>query len=154
MVTAKEILKTYWNDTIPIDPAAIAVQMGVNVLGSANFGEESGHYLPEGHEKNPTIIYNARESKVRQRFTIAHELGHHVLGHGDSPRDSAYPANARDPVERAANAFAAELLMPEETVKALIHVRGLRSVTDLRDAFGVSAAAMQYRLKDLGYRVG
>ncbi len=54
----------------------------------------------------PTIGFNGDVSWVRKRFTIAHEIGHYLLGHTctDPDIDS-------DP-EREAHQFAAELLMP------------------------------------------
>lgn len=44
----------------------------------------SGFYLPRA--KRGLIAVNGTHAVVRQRFTIAHELGHHVLGHGAAPR--------------------------------------------------------------------
>lgn len=57
------------------------------------------------------IYYNPNESANRQRFTIAHELGHHVLGHtmyGDMFRDN-FKDGIYHPEEIAANSFAAEI---------------------------------------------
>ena len=150
---ATNILRQFWNNTTPVDPAFIAAKMGVDVHADANFGEGSGEYFPFGKNGHgtPTIVYNARESAVRKRFTIAHELGHHVLGHGQSPRDTDYPAAVADPRERDANAFAAELLMPADAIKAFIHVRNIQTIEQLAWYFQVSTAAMTYRLRGLGY---
>lgn len=69
---------------------------------------KSGHYDPQKQE----IYVNILEPYKRQRFTKAHEIGHFVLGHGESDRED-YTINS-DIKERAANQFAAELLMPEK----------------------------------------
>ncbi|MNN80029.1 hypothetical protein D3C81_1967230 [compost metagenome] len=94
--------------------------------------------------------YNRDEVSYRNRFTIAHELGHVVLGHVTderSPkRDTTFTND--DPDERYANAFAATLLMPEKYVRKLY--RSARNIQELADAFGVSTAAMNFRLKNLG----
>jgi Zn-dependent peptidase ImmA (M78 family) len=53
-------------------------------------------------------------------------------------------------MEREADAFAAELLMPEDQVRAAIR-NGNRSLNDLASEFGVSSLAMKYRLQGLRY---
>jgi len=93
------------------------------------------------------IFVNAAEPGTRQRFTIAHELGHWICQCLDGPsepvycRDADLEASADRAREREANVFAAELLMPEEAVRA----RG-------ENAFGVSDLAYRWRLYsfDLG----
>ena len=153
---ANEILKQYWDETIPVDPVVIANRMGIAVMADPYLGTESGHYLPRGSETgNPLVVYNPREAYVRQRFTVAHELGHHALNHGDSPRDTSanFTMGANDRREVAANCFAAELLMPAEIVHALIKVRGIRTIEQLASMFNVSKAAMTYRVGNLGYVV-
>jgi hypothetical protein len=106
---------------------------------------------------------NADDILPRRRFTAAHELGHAVL-HGD--RMGRYIADATvsetdsatSELEREANRFAAELLMPEEVCKAreaelrAEHGCCPRGVLTYRLASEllVSREAMRYRLKNLG----
>ena len=67
------------------------------------------------------ILVNAAEAETRQRFTIAHELGHWVCQCLEGRTEPVY-CRAEDvgvdpeakALEREANVFAAELLMPEE----------------------------------------
>ena len=54
-------------------------------------------------------------------------------------------------IEYAANDFAAKLLMPEDRVRRLVR-EGVASVEMLAESFGVSVAAMLYRVKQLGFR--
>lgn len=96
----------------------------------------------------------ARESPARRRFTLAHEIGHWVCqvreGRGAPIHCRLEPGGppVADPVEREANVFAAELLMPEGDVRAM-WVAG--TATDaLAGAFGVSPPAMGWRLYNLG----
>ncbi|WP_052959708.1 ImmA/IrrE family metallo-endopeptidase [Pseudomonas lundensis] len=74
-----------------------------------------------------------------------------MLGHvreGRAPKRDTSFNNYNDPDEIAANAFAANLLMPEDLVRDLYG--SARNVQDLAEAFGVSSVAMTYRLKNLG----
>ncbi|MNJ73273.1 hypothetical protein D3C77_700470 [compost metagenome] len=70
----------------------------------------------------------------------------HVTDERSPKRDTTFTND--DPDERYANAFAATLLMPEKYVRKLY--RSARNIQELADAFGVSTAAMNFRLKNLG----
>lgn len=96
----------------------------------------------------PTILLNRRHSWVRRRFTAAHELYHYL---NDMPTpDVAYLMLRRGHVsadERAANTFAASLLMPPDMVLGM-HRQG-RTMDEMCVAFGVSKQAMQRRFEEL-----
>lgn len=112
------------------------------------------------------IGINAAHHPRRQRFTLAHEIGH-VRLHPGRPLtvDSSIRVDFRDGVsslatdseEIEANAFGAALLMPATAVRAQVralHDNGQRSrerlVADLSAIFDVSIEAMGYRLINLG----
>lgn len=101
------------------------------------------------------IRVNDLHSKTRQRFSIAHELGHFVY-HKDDENEfvdtTFFRGMTSDNLEFTANKFASELLMPEEQVRQLIDKENIRSVAELAKKFGVSSAAMLYRVKDLNYK--
>src|SRR3712207_7408724 len=63
---------------------------------------------------------NGREATTRQRFTLAHELGHVRCGHAPAVDVDTIAdlANRTDPLEVQANAFAAELLLPRADRKS------------------------------------
>jgi len=146
---AHDVLHRYWDGYLPVDPVTIAKAMGVTVVADP-FLDHSGHY--QRNSGNPRIIYNSSEPPVRQRFTVAHEIGHHVNGDIDAPRDTSkqFSSSSWDPVEAAANRFAAALLMPADHVKYAVFRDGVTDLWALAKTFGVSTVAMQYRLKNLG----
>lgn len=153
--TATQVIVEYWDDGIlPVVPAYIAVQMGVAVLADPKL-VASGHYEPKGFNDGPLITYNPTEPPVRQRFTVAHELAHFVLNHGARDRDTPdnFTMAVHDQKEVAANKFAVCLLIPKSFVDAIVQVNMVRSLPKLAKIFGVSKAAMSYRLKELGYDV-
>ena len=109
----------------------------------------SGMLLPPERR----IYLNGSESPERRRFTLAHELGHWVcqcLEGLSAPRYCRAEEIGLDPaakaVEREANVFAAELLMPEDAVR----VGWAGSIERCGETFGVSAEAMHWRLYNLG----
>ena len=151
MATARDILETYWNQKFPIDPVILAEQWGAKVIPDADLeGDISGQFFYE--DKVPVIRYNPEKHRLRQRFTIAHELGHYALGHPGGYRDDIKNlfGNSSDIYEQQANHFAAELLMPEEYVHLLIRHMDPPTVTGLAKEFDVSEKAMHFRLKNLG----
>jgi len=151
--TAQAFLDRYWDRKLPVDPVAIAHSAGVKVISEA-LGTLAGKFeIVEGVPGGPVISYNVFDPILRQRFTIAHELGHFALQHGARFRDSAQEFSLAnyDPVEAAANKFAAELLMPAAVVNALINGRNMTDFNTLATTFNVSTVAMKYRLKNLGW---
>ena len=102
--------------------------------------------LGDGH----AIVLNGSGDERRRRFTIAHEIGHFVLhpSRQRSERGGLVNQSGRA-VEREADAFAAELLMPEDLVRDAVREHGVDSKR-LADRFEVSLQAMQTRLRRLG----
>lgn len=125
----------------------------VPVLVADLGGETAGAYKPDF----PLIFVNGRQAVRRQRFTVAHEFGHHRLGHHerkllDTPADMA--GRTHDPQEVQANAFAAEFLAPAQAVRAWWSAAqpetvDLEVVVRLASDFGISAPAALYRLTAL-----
>jgi hypothetical protein len=105
----------------------------------------------------PLLVVNGRQALARQRFTLAHEFGHHRMGHSYVVDDQAAIGGGLmdDRNEVSANAFAAEFLLPREAVAAwgAEHVRGavtLEHVLLLAGDYGVSAQAARYALETAG----
>jgi hypothetical protein len=99
----------------------------------------------DGH----AIVLSGGGSERRRRFTIAHEIGHFVL-HPElaRPERGGDVTEAGRVQEREADAFAAELLMPEDLVRQAAREHGA-DVDRLADRFDVSRAAMRTRLARL-----
>lgn len=157
--TAYSLLMNHWDGALPVDVEAIARSLGIGVRSRFGMpGGESG-CISRSEDDQYTIEYDATQSRVRQRFTIAHELGHFALGHlqpgerefRDKPAHFMTAVN--HPKERAANVFAAKVLMPEHALKAVIVDHNVTSLTALANIFNVSQAAMTFRLKELGVKV-
>lgn len=121
-----KIIKIYKWEVIPYSKAIKE--------GQVDFSESfSGTYL----KINDTffIIYNDTHSIERQRWTIAHEIGHIILNHKLSNETS----------EAEANYFAKQLLIP----LAVLNYYKANSVNKITELFNVSSEAASYRLKDL-----
>jgi Zn-dependent peptidase ImmA (M78 family) len=101
------------------------------------------------------IVINTARPAIRQRFTAAHELGHHTL-HGNAlPEltitDSDVYRN-KEPREQAANAFAAYLLLPDAGVRHEVGRDPVNAETVARIAakFGVAWRTAVYRMHNAG----
>ena len=150
-------LAAFGGDEIPVPVEAIAEDLLGLRIEQEWAMEYSGMLLPAERR----IVLNAAEAPQdaaplrRFRFTIAHEVGHwvcHVVG-------AAHPApvfcRAKDlsedadrVLERDANVFAAELLMPEPAVReAWSEFEGVAACAV---RFDVSPTAMQWRLHSFG----
>ena len=104
---------------------------------------------------NWIIMVNSLHHPNRQKFTLAHELAHYVLHKNESDifTDTVFfRGGINNSIEKTANQFASELLMPQKRVNDLIVNENIRSVSELAARFGVSSSAMLYRVKDLGYK--
>lgn len=139
----------------PLDDTLTAVETLGPPVAVFDLPEDvAGAYLcrPGGR----VVFVNRVHAVQRQRFTVAHELGHHWLDHPanlDRPQDLA--DFTRDPAEVQANWFAAEFLMPRDATLrwAAERVDGLATLEDVvRFAcdFGVSAKAACIRLQNAG----
>lgn len=93
------------------------------------------------------VLYNKNQPQVRQRFTVAHELGHLVLGHtvGVNQHNELINLSADEPIEVEANIFAAELLMPFDWLKKEPK-NGQNVIDELARKYQVSTEAMGWRL--------
>jgi Zn-dependent peptidase ImmA (M78 family) len=151
---AKEVREKYSLIKPPINAFDIAKSEGITIAyfkPDDNTKDISG--LLEINQKK--IYLNAYESAARQNFTLAHELAHYFLKHrpdqyGVYKRNSLY-STTKPEKEKEADAFAAELLMPAQLIKKVKRDYGLsdKDIITLSRLFGVSASAMEYRLKGL-----
>ncbi len=164
---AAEILQQAGILDAPVDVEQIARMVGAPVIFEPLEDEVSG--MLYRRDNAATIAVNSRHARVRQRFTIAHEIGHHQLHKGREVivdhmvrarvnfRDLT-SSQATDREEIEANRFAAALLMPGDWVAELLghtipQARSTTRVVELlADRFEVSRQAMENRLINLGLR--
>jgi Zn-dependent peptidase ImmA (M78 family) len=119
-----------------VDLEAVAAQRDALVFRRP-FGDDApdGMYAFDG--EHAVIVVNAAKPPQRQRFTLAHELGHHELHRVRGPTrivdadvwSTTGPDGVKDPDEVAANAFAAHLLLPRTGIEQTLGSRRNRQVT-------------------------
>jgi hypothetical protein len=134
---------------LPVPVEAIAEDYLGLAVGEAELDGVSGLLYPAER----AVFLNAQEPATRRRFTLAHELGHWVCQHLEGKEVPVFCRAEEvglDPavkaLEREANLFAAELLMPEDDVRAAWD--GDPEATAVH--FGVSGEAMRWRLYSFG----
>lgn len=154
IMTAKQVLDTYWNSTVPVDPVVIANKAGIKVYTASNMPKElSGIIQKDKQNNNVRIIVNGNHDECRQRFTIAHELGHYFStedfdGQIDDSTDMLIynKNNNSPPIEIQATKFAIELLMPRAAIKYMLATEDIKTLSNFADIFNVSPSAMNVRL--------
>lgn len=158
----ESLLSSLSLSTYPLPIEDICARLGL-VVKPYDLGESvSGMLVLEGDRG--FIGVNPTESKVRNRFTIAHELGHFIL-HRNQGRNLFVDTKVhfRDynsstgihRLEREANAFAASILMPRKFVLSEVRsgeydLNNDSHVSKLAKKFNVSSVAMSIRLSRLG----
>jgi Zn-dependent peptidase ImmA (M78 family) len=151
---AEKILKTLNIRSLPIPVEEIASKYQIKISRAPN-NDFSGMLIRK--DDRALIGINDKESPVRQRFTIAHELGHFFL-HSNKDTFIDYRDNKKDvmrtPREKQANMFAAALLMPRYLL--LQDFRSLAKegfsedeLYTLAKRYDVSEEAMRFRLMNL-----
>ena len=149
----------------PILVDQIAEKLGIQIVYEPLDGDLSGVLY---RDNNDVIIgVNSYHSTNRQRFTIAHEIGHFVLHDGNKMHvDREFRLNFRDIIsslaisreEIEANTFAAALLMPEHLIFKAVTSKeddGIdiendsKEIAELADQFKVSQQALLIRLGKL-----
>ncbi len=160
---ASELLRQGKVTAAPVDVKHLAEDvLGATVRLEPFDGELSG-MVHRGRDGQAVIGVNCNHHDVRQRFTIAHELGHLLLhAHEDLHVDEGIwlrngrSSRAEDEPEIEANQFAAELLMPADLVRRALAGRKLDLGNDddptlkkLADEFKVSRQALSFRLSRL-----
>jgi hypothetical protein len=152
-----EYLAAFSGEEVPVPVESIAEDLLGLRIEERDLGECSGMLIPSER----LIVVNASEATNgdvpirRQRFTIAHELGHWIC-HAHAAEEAA-PAYCRSrdlsqdadrDLEREANVFGAELLMPEAAVREAW--AALPDPAEVAERFEVSALAAQWRLYSFG----
>ena len=141
-------VRVAWNigrDPIP-DMTALLEDRGIKVFKFSLPGSVDGlssRVRRLGGADVPVVVCSTTKSLERQRFTIAHELGHMVLG---------IPSDV--PEEKACNRFAGAFLVPEEELIREVGRRrlnfGFAELVEIKLMFGISAYSLVVRMRELG----
>ncbi|MBS8261112.1 ImmA/IrrE family metallo-endopeptidase [Roseibium polysiphoniae] len=142
-------------EAAPVRLSSIAKALDVKVISTTLPKGVSGEIRPDPDRPGSYIVrVNRNDSSRRQRFTVAHEIGHYLLHRdqiGDGITDDVlYRSTLSDSREAQANRIAADLLMPKNLMDEWIENAKVLKVDDvvgfLADKFNVSEAAMKIRL--------
>ncbi len=153
---AEEILREFRVSTLPIPVEDIASKKSIKISRAPSKDFSGLLIRKDGHA---LIGVNSNDAPVRQRFTIAHELGHFFL-HPQKDAFVDYRDNKSDimrtPREKQANMFAAALLMPRKQLekdykKVSRDGFGEGELKGLAEKYCVSEDAMKYRLLNLNF---
>jgi len=158
---AEDVLAAFGYISLPVPIEKIAKHLGIRVRFSPLDAELSGMIFIK--DSVPIIGVNSIHHPNRQRFTIAHEIGHYQLHRNiltsEVHVDKNFPVLMRDEtsatgtaiIEIQANKFAACLLMPQALLdRALAGQRfdidDDRPLEELAKRFRVSKQALDYRI--------
>lgn len=161
--TASRLLSEANISSSPVELEVVLENQGVSLTSAPAEEQISGFLLRRAGEV-PVIGVNSALPRVRQRFIIAHELGHLLLHnksglHVDRSLVRLYGYAKSDVVDEdevEANRFAAELLIPEDLIRDDVRMIGHVAVDDdpvinlLAQKYNVSRQAMTIRLTSLG----
>jgi Zn-dependent peptidase ImmA (M78 family) len=166
---AEQVLQQLRIKTAPVEVKQIAEALGAEVQEKPTDDKLSGFLFRDATGRRAIIGVNSLHPASRQRFTIAHEIGHLLLHKGEPIHvdrlDTGYTIDRRNSdsskgeqeVEIEANLFAAELLMPKKFIDADLAKHERLDLFDetvlqkLAMKYKVSLQALTYRLAYLGY---
>jgi Zn-dependent peptidase ImmA (M78 family) len=160
----KQLLQANGIRKAPVDVEQVARHLGLLIRRTPGNDDLSGFFLRQGDGKS-IIGVNTVHHPNRQRFTIAHEIGHFLFHNfGDVHVDQSVfkernknSTTGEDRQEIEANRFAAELLMPESFLRQDLRNFGVhdlhddRALRQLAKSYQVSVQAMTTRLITWGY---
>lgn len=155
---AAELLETYWDKGLPVDPVALARFAGTSVF-TAQLGEDT-YGMIVGSGATADIYVDRDQPFSRFRFTTAHELGHYIdhstqgneLDKAEGYVDKRSDEGRGTAPEIYANEFAASVLMPEAEIRR--DAKTHKSLFEMAKKYAVSVSAMSWRLRHLGIALG
>jgi Zn-dependent peptidase ImmA (M78 family) len=152
----------YTSKNLPVDVSQIIKDKNI-VLSEVKLQDDISGVLDT--RKNPVILINSTHSPQRKRFTMAHELAHFLLQSNQSDVfmdskmyfRSSFSAEGKYDVEKQANRFAAELLIPTNILLEIMDEdSNLAQITDDEDIinelsarFDVSSTAFAIKLSGI-----
>ena len=145
---AEWVVARFGDGAMPIQPERIAGRLGVEVRAARP--NECGTVIGGANGK-PWILIDVNESEHHQRFAIAHALGHVVLRHDHPHLESpiSLAPLAPDPRDRAANQFAASMLIPTEKLRWCVTSGWMRNIDQILKALWVPKNLLLFRYRQM-----
>jgi len=139
----------------PVDVFALAREVGVAEFERREMSADG--YLGQRDDGTLVVRYRSANSHHRNRFTVAHEIGHILLCRieGTSLAARGRERTSSPEEETAANRIASELLMPVRLVRGALAAQGHATtrrwgtIAALRHYFDVSRTAMAIRMLEI-----
>lgn len=139
-----EILINEGIHTLPVKMGELCRSLGIRVITHSGEIESYGDGKAGIVDGKPIIFVNTETSPERQRFTVAHEVGHILLGHvGEYKLVNREPSSEDNPIEQAANVFASRLLAPACVLWGL----DIHTAEDIAALCKISKTAAQFRAR-------
>lgn len=143
---ALKLIKATNQTTFPINLNMIVKYLGIYAVSTEKAGKLNLKVSAFIDINSKILVYNSNDSVVRQRFSVAHEIGHFVLNHKGV--NESFNINSSTPIEKEANIFAGEILIPYPEIKA-----DLKAATNfdlLSEKYQVSKEALGWRIESCG----
>lgn len=162
---AYEVFRNYkhFGGSIPVDVEQIAREHDI-IVKKVSLPDEISGVLDNSTDRY-IILVNSNQVPVRQRFSIAHELGHFFLHSSNNTAKQVHIDKVRyyrnsksslgtDYKEMEANIFASELLIPSDELKTILasgkyDIYDDKCVDGLATKFNVSSAALSVKIENL-----
>lgn len=139
-------------DVVPLNVKRIAKFFNIDIQSIEMEDDLSGILLKDKKSDRWVIQVNKEHHPNRQRYTIAHELGHFCLHRHLKQifKDQIFfRGTESSPEEWQANEFASAILMPEDKFRKMVK-EGVTDIEELARKFEVSTLALRIRAKNLG----
>ncbi len=138
-------------NSLPVRISDICKNMGISLINFSKVSDlirymdtNEDHTDDDGFSIGNKIFYNNNCSVERRRFTIAHELGHIMLGHTQIANLANKEISPNDnPLETAANVFASRLLAPACVLWGI----GVTNYRQIQALCNISEAAAKFRME-------
>ncbi|HDM8201023.1 ImmA/IrrE family metallo-endopeptidase [Vibrio sp. B172a] len=145
-MNASQVLAAYWDYKLPVNVEDIAYKMGIKINKTRDDNHGSAYIDENG---NKAINIDDSMPYSRQRYAIAHEIGHHVLGHVIDNGEKFYYYGHIESCENDAHLFARQLTMAKPVIDHILGAADISSVEQMSSIFGIEASKMRVRLKEL-----
>lgn len=144
-----QILLDFRIGQLPVKVSEICKNYGIRVVrySTANQLFQQFHLTDrsdtnDGFTFDNVIFYNDSQPMERQRFTVAHELGH-ILLHNGNGMYNREPSVNDNPIEQEANVFASRLLAPACVLWGL----GVTTAQQISNLCNISMQSAEFRME-------